>query len=530
MAITVSQEVTETAPKITWAATKSYLGSRFTTLKPQALTPQEKKCLNPFYVLRQLNRKQWLFFTVAILGWVWDAFDYFSVSQTATEISKDLGVSVADITWGLSIVLMLRSVGAIIFGLASDRFGRKWPFIVNIGIFSVLELGTGFVQTYDQFLAVRALFGIAMGGMFGNAAATALEDCPPEARGLISGFLQAGYDIGNLFCVIFTRAIVPNSSHSWRALFWFGAGPPVLIMIFRAFLPETDTYIASRINKEDNAVAADDPEGLHMHTATKVGTWASIKIFLRGVGSTLKVHWLMFSYLVVMMAGFNFMAHGSQDLYPTLLKNQLKFSIDRSTVTNSVATLGALAGQVSIGHLSNVFGRRLSVIISCVVGGALIYPWAFSGGGAGINASVFFLQFFVGCWGIVPIHLSELTPPALRTSLVGVAYQLGNLASAASSTIEAKIGERFPIMDENGVHLEDEYDYGKVMAIFMGCVFAFTMIVMFLGPEKRGSDLSAPQYEVHDARGEDEHDKFDDKVQDKVEEVHLERLESRTSR
>lgn len=529
MPITVSQEVTETAPEVTWATTKAYLGTRVSTLKPPRLSAQEKRALNPFYVLRQLGKKQWLFFCVAILGWIWDAFDYFSVSQTATEIAKDLDMSVADITWGLSIVLMLRSVGAIIFGLASDRFGRKWPFIVNIAIFSILELGTGFVQNYTQFLALRALFGIAMGGMFGNAAATALEDCPPEARGLISGFLQAGYDIGNLLCVIFTRAIVPNSPHGWRALFWFGAGPPVLIMIFRACLPETDTYIASRINKEDNVPTEMDPEtGLYVECPTeKVGTWTSIGIFLKGVGHTLKIHWLMFTYLVVMMAGFNFMAHGSQDLYPTLLKNQLKFSIDRSTVTNSVATLGALTGQVSIGHLSNVFGRRLSVIVSCVIGGALIYPWAFSGGGAGINASVFFLQLFVGCWGIVPIHLSELTPPALRTSLVGVAYQLGNLASAASSTIEAKIGERFPILDEHGNHLPDEYDYGKVMAIFMGCVFAFTMVVMFLGPEKRNSDLCAPQYEVTDAQNATE-EKLEDKQ--KVEELTIERLDTNLTR
>lgn len=530
MAITVSQEVAETAPEVSWATTKAYLGSRFSTLKPPTLSAQEKRCLNPIYVLRQLGKKQWLFFAVAILGWIWDAFDYFTVSQTATEIAKDLNVSVADITWGLSIVLMLRSIGAIIFGLASDRFGRKWPFIVNIGIFSVLELGTGFVQTYDQFLGLRALFGIAMGGMFGNAAATALEDCPPEARGLISGFLQAGYDIGNLFCVIFTRAIVPNSSHGWRALFWFGAGPPVIIMVFRFFLPETDTYIASRINKEDNKTVEIDPEtGEQQVVHEKVGTWNSIVVFVKGVGKTLRVHWLMFSYLVVMMAGFNFMAHGSQDLYPTLLKNQLKFSVDRSTVTNSVATLGALSGQVTIGHLSNIFGRRLSVIISCVIGGAIIYPWAFSGGGTGINASVFFLQFFVGCWGIVPIHLSELTPPALRTSLVGVAYQLGNLASAASSTIEAKIGERFPILDEEGNHLPDEYDYGKVMAIFMGCVFAFTMIVMFLGPEKRGSDLCAPQYEVTDGtREENDDDKLH--IKEKVEDVQVERIESNMTR
>jgi SHS family lactate transporter-like MFS transporter len=144
-----------------------YAATRFSTLKPA-----HDKVPNPITLLRMLNLQQWLFFLVAFFAWSWDAFDFFTVSLTVTDLAETFGKTKADITWGITLVLMLRSVGSIIFGLAADRYGRKWPFIINNVLFIVLELGTGFCQTYEQFLGVRALFGIAMGGLYGNAAAT----------------------------------------------------------------------------------------------------------------------------------------------------------------------------------------------------------------------------------------------------------------------------------------------------------------------------------------------------------------------
>lgn len=185
---------------------------------------------------------------------------------------------------------MFRSVGAIIFGLAADRWGRKWPFIINCGLFIALELGTGFVNTYQQFLAVRAFFGIAMGGIYGNCAATALDDCPEDARGFISGLLQQGYAFGYLLCVIFNRAIADTSPHSWRALFWFGACPPVLIIIFRMLLPETEGYLAQKSLEHESAG----------------------KEFIQQGRKSIKVYWLICIYLVLIMTGMNFMSHGSQ--------------------------------------------------------------------------------------------------------------------------------------------------------------------------------------------------------------------------
>lgn len=188
-----------------------------------------------------------------------------------------------------------------------------------------------------------------------------------------------------------------------------------------------------------------------------------------------------------MMSGFNFLSHGSQDLYPTLLTKQYGFSSDRSTVTNSVANLGAIFGGIIGGHLSTFLGRRLTIILACIAGGALIYPWAFIRG-SGINAGAFFFQASVqAAWGVVPIHLAELSPAQFKALVTGTSYQLGNLCSSASSTIEATIGESFPL---HGSGNSGTYNYAKTMSIFMGSVFAYIIIVIFFGPENKGADMS----------------------------------------
>lgn len=255
-----------------------YLATRLSTLKP----PMDR-LQNPISLLRLLNFKQWMFFLVAFCGWTWDAFDFFTVSLTVGELADSFDKNNADITWGITLVLMLRSVGAIIFGILSDRYGRKWPFIGNLVLFIVLELGTGFTYSYESFLGVRALYGIAMGGLYGNAAATALEDCPPEARGIISGMLQQGYAFGYLLATVFARALVGTTPYSWRPLYWFGAGIPVLIIAFRLCLGETDAFMErQRVRQSGDSVG---------------------KTFLQEGKVALKRHWLILIYMVLLMAG-----------------------------------------------------------------------------------------------------------------------------------------------------------------------------------------------------------------------------------
>ncbi|KAG8526541.1 uncharacterized protein KY384_008741 [Bacidia gigantensis] len=458
-----------------------YIATRIPTLKPPM-----HKAPNPFKLLALLNFQQWMFFLVGFCGWTWDAFDFFTVSLTVEELAEQFSTpekeyTNADITWGITLVLMFRSVGSVIFGIAADRYGRKWPFIVNNILFIILELGTGFCNTYSQFLACRALFGIAMGGLYGNAAATALEDCPEAARGLISGMLQQGYAFGYLLAAAFARGLVDTTSHGWRPLFWFGAGPPVLIILFRLALPETKSY--------------------QERAAVRKASGGVTSTFLSEGKVALRKHWLLLLYLVLLMAGFNFMSHGSQDIYPLMLKNQYSFSADAVTVTQVVANLGAMTGGTVIGFCSQIFGRRFSIIFISIIGGALLYPYSFVGSHK-IMAAAFFEQFCVqGAWGVIPIHLMELSPGSFRTFVVGTSYQLGNLVSSASSTIETTIGERFPLPPKGKTK---RYEYGKVICIFMGCVFAYVIVLALIGPEKLGKDFGVhADSDIKEAAGED---------------------------
>lgn len=460
-------------PLFTSRSVIKYVKTRFTTLVP---TKEERsqyswnEIFNPFASIGELSPRQWNFFLVGLAGWTWDAFDFFAVSLNVSNIAKDLDRSVKDITWGITLVLMLRSIGAVIFGLWGDRYGRKWPYVVNLILLIVLQIGTGFVKTYQQFLGVRAIFGIAMGGMFGNCAACALDDCPVKARGIVSGMFQEGYALGYLLVVVFQRAITDTTAKGWRSLFWFSAGPALIFVIWRLTMPETDTFLR-QLDRRRAAKEKEPSKLLQFNSQAK---------------QAMKKYWLVMIYSVLLMSGFNFMSHGSQDLYPTLLTVQYGYGSDRSTVTNSVANLGAIFGGIVFGHMSTFIGRRFAIIIACIIGGAMIYPWAFIKG-SGINAGAFFLQTGVqGAWGVIPIHLSELAPPQYRAFVTGISYQLGNLCSSASSTIETTIGERFPL------HVEGKdgvFDYAKVMAIFMGAVFAYVILITLIGPENRGADM-----------------------------------------
>jgi SHS family lactate transporter-like MFS transporter len=284
---------------------------------------------------------------------------------------------------------------------------------------------------------------------------------------------------------VFSRAFVNTVGHEWRPLFWFGAGPPVLIIIFRLCLPETNAYLERKRLREEEPNAA--------------------KMFVQEGKMALKRHWLLLVYMVLLMAGnssqfliieemveanitlgFNFMSHGSQDLYPTMLSNQYNFSANAVTVTQVVANLGAMTGGTLVGYSSSIFGRRFSIICMCILGGALLYPYTFVSN-KGVIAAAFFQQFCVqGAWGVIPIHLMELSPGAFRTFVVGTAYQLGNLVSSASSTIEATIGEEFPLPPKGKVK---RYKYGLVICIFMGCVYAYVILLTFVGPEYRGRNF-----------------------------------------
>lgn len=462
----------ERPPDFSASSISNYIKTRIPTL----FTPPSSNLsnVNPMPAFRAMRRSHWNWFFLGLLGWVMDAMDYFVVSSAATEIAETLGVTVTDITWGMTLVLMLRSVGAVIMGVSADRIGRKWPYIACCFMFMVLEIGLGFVQTYKQFLGVRAVFGIAMGGMYGTAAATALENLPDESRSVLAGLIPAGYSFGFLLAIVFYRAFQFSykAGEGWRALCWFSAGPPFILLVWRLCFGEGPYFEQL---KESRKYAK----------KSNIGVWKEAK-------DAFKNYWLIFTYLVLMMAGFNFLSHGTQDLYATYLVNQAHFNPDEKTVTMVVFNLGSCLGGLVWGQLNELTGRRLAIFTGLIWVGIFCYP-AFMVPSIGVIIPCsFFLQFGVtASWAAAAIHLIELSPPAYRALASGLAYQLGNLASSASSTIESTIGSRFPIEGEPGV-----YNYGKVMAIFTACVILYMMIIVLIGPERFHRQLEqVPGYE-----------------------------------
>jgi len=262
---------------------RRFIAERIHSLKPAF---EIDSASNPLKLIISLSRKQWNFFFIGLIAWTWDAFDFYTVALSYTSLGNTFHKDITEITLGVTLVLMLRPLGAGIFGLAADRVGRKWPFIINNVLLIVFELATGFCMTYKQFLAVRALFGIAMGGIYGNATTTALEDCPEEARGLLSGVFQSGYPFGFLLATLFWEAFNGRTHYEWRPLFWFGASFPVVLIIWRWFMPETNEYnsrVASRLGGNSvKAILADAKEGLIRY-------------------------WLLLIYLVLLMTGFSYM-------------------------------------------------------------------------------------------------------------------------------------------------------------------------------------------------------------------------------
>lgn len=277
--------------------------------------------------------------------------------------------------------------------LTTPPSGRKWIFIGNLVMFIVFELSSAFCNSLGPFLAVRALYGICMGGLLAPAATTALEDLPYDARGIASGLFQQGYAVGYLLAATFYRALVPTTTQGWRSLFYFGACGPVPIIIWRLCLPETNYYQVLRAERDARHAAQDDA---HSELAKPTG---SLRAFLKESNKAFRDNWFLFVYMVVLMSGLNSVSHGSQDLYPTFLKDQVGFGATQTTVTTVVGQLGAIVGSTTIGFLSTFFGRRLCMMVACVFGGAIVPAYIFPRTDS-LIASVFFEQVFVGgVWG-----------------------------------------------------------------------------------------------------------------------------------
>src|SRR5216117_2382998 len=375
------------------------------------------------------------------LGWTLDAFDFFLVVMTLTAIAKEFGKSEAAIALSITLTLAFRPVGAFIFGLLADRYGRKLPLMIDLVFYSVVEVLTGFASSYSSFLVLRALFGIGMGAEWGVGASLVMEKVAPRYRGVVSGLLQQGYALGFLLAALCYRTLFPH--FGWRPLFFIGGLPALLALFVRARVKESEVW---RETRHEN--------------------WS-------GLGRTIISNRKLFLYLTILMAMMNMVSHGTQDMYPTFLERDWGFSPTTRAALTPFSQVGALIGGVLCGLYSDRLGRRRTIGLA-LAGAVLTVPvWAFAPTLPLLWAGAFIMQFFVqGAWGVIPAHLNELSPDPVRGFLPGFAYQFGVAIASQIPHAQALFATRT--------------SYAQAMALSAVIVFILGAVVAGLGPERRG--------------------------------------------
>ena len=405
-------------------------------------------------LFKSLNPVQRKTFLACFLGWALDALDFFLLTFVLIPVAHDFGRSIPQVAFAITLTLLMRPVGAFIFGLLGDRFGRRIPLMADIIFYSLMELLTAFAPNFTFFLILRALFGIGMGGEWGLGASLAMESLPTQARGLFSGILQQGYAFGYLLAALVYWIIFPF--FGWRGLFVAGALPAILVIYIRAHVPESPVW--------------------ERHRSRKQGTPFSVTQFV-------KQHGKLFIYAVLLMTAFNYMSHGTQDLYATFLEKQRGFGVSQKSIITIVYAIGAICGGTVIGFMSQRWGRRRSIILSAVCGMLLIPIWIFAPATGLLVLGGFLMQFMVqGAWGVVPVHLNELSPPDFRGTFPGLAYQLGNCAAAFAAQQQAWLAEHFRTADGNP-------NYALTMALVESVVFLAIIILAAIGREERGKEF-----------------------------------------
>jgi MFS transporter, SHS family, lactate transporter len=381
------------------------------------------------------------------LGWTLDAFDFFVLTFVVQDVATAFGKSRPDILLTVTLALAMRPVGALVFGLIADRFGRRLPLMLNVIFYALISVLSGLAPSYAVFLVLRMLFGIGMGGEWGVGASLALESTPTRFRGVLSGLLQEGYAMGNLLAAVAFRFVyVPvhatHPEYAWRVMFFIGGLPALLSLFIRAKVKESEAWQEHRTD------------------------WTTYR-------RSLWKHWPRFLFLVLLMSMMNFMSHGTQDLYPTFLQTYRHFTASDTATLTMIASVGAILGGVCFGFYSDRRGRRRAMITAALCGLAVVPLWIAAPNAVLIGVGGFLIQFFVqGAWGVIPAHINELSPGHLRGFFPGFAYQIGVAIAGSITYIEAILGEHFT--------------YAQSMGVLAATVMVGVAVVTFLGPEAHG--------------------------------------------
>jgi SHS family lactate transporter-like MFS transporter len=390
----------------------------------------------------------------AYLGWTLDAFDFFLLTFLIKDIAKEFNVGIPEVAYALFLTLAMRFIGAFIFGRLGDSIGRKPALMIDILCYSVIGAAAAFSPNLTVFLILRALFGVAMGGEWGLGSSLVMESIPPQARGPVSGMLQAGYPSGFLLASIvyglFFGRHIGGYVIDWRIMFLFSILPALLVLYVRSGVEESPAFVAAR-------------------SMEKPSLWRSVAD-----------NWGLVVYSVIMMMLFNFFSHGTQDLYPTFLQKQMNFSVATVSWINIVANIGAIVGGIGFGALSERIGRKNAITIAAAIALPALPLWAYGGTPVLLAIGAFIMQISVqGAWGVVPAHLNELSPGAVRATLPAFVYQAGNFLASYNGPLQAKIAA-----GAGG-------DYSFALALVGGVVAVALIIVIRFSPEKRGQTLQA---------------------------------------
>jgi SHS family lactate transporter-like MFS transporter len=380
----------------------------------------------------------------AFLGWTLDAFDFFLVVFALTAIARDFGTTDAAIALSITVTLAFRPVGAFLFGLLADRYGRRLPLMLDLVFYSVVEVLSGLAPDYRTFLVLRALFGIGMGGEWGVGASLAMEKAPVRLRGLLSGLLQQGYAVGYLLAAVCFFVVYPR--FGWRPMFFIGGLPALVALFVRYRVKESEVW-----------------------ERTRHESW-------RDLGRAIRSHWRLFLYLTLLMAGMNFASHGTQDMYPTFLERDWGFGPRARAALTAFSMVGAIAGGVLFGLKSDRIGRRRTIVVALGLAILVIPVWAFAPSLPLLLAGAFAMQFMVqGAWGVIPAHITELSPDSVRGFLPGFAYQCGVLMASSVVYVETLFA----------AHVS----YATSMALTAVTVFAFAAGMAAVGRERRGVEF-----------------------------------------
>jgi MFS transporter, SHS family, lactate transporter len=403
--------------------------------RPDDLTAAQVRSITPADAAHTL--------LASFLGWALDAFDFFILVFVMPAVAKEFHRPVSHIAFTITATLALRPVGALVFGWVADRYGRRVPLMVDVIFYSLVEVMSGLAPSYGWFLVMRALYGIAMGGEWGVGASLAMEAVSPRWRGLFSGLLQEGYAVGYLLAAGAFFFVFPH--YGWRAMFFLGGAPALLTIYIRAKVPESEAWERTR---------------------------PDMKRIRRAIRDNLK----LFLYLCVLMTAMNFVSHGTQDMYPTFLEKQRGFDTRTVATIALIYNVGALLGGLTFGFFSDRIGRRRAMAIAVICAGLVIPLWIYPSTLVVLTIGAFLMQFMVqGAWGVIPAHLTELSPPEVRGLFSGLAYQIGVLLASGAAVSQAILAET--------------YGYATTLASVAAIVMLSATVVIALGRERKGRNL-----------------------------------------